>query len=270
VNAVQVAPSSAWAGGANALKVSAAAQVSTKAGVSRFIVPPECVPPQDQATLRNFVQVSRVAGDAVVDTAPSGAELVEHEDGLVSTTVVRTGDSIQALVLLPDHDAPSSVTFEVQGQLSQDEEGVITAVMPDGTRWIAAPAWAEDAAGRSVPTRYEIENGKIVQVVDHKSASFIYPIVADPYLGYRLFYRVTRDRYRNDYRYNAWPTPWGAYVSTGPIGYYVTRKYVPCPGCLARYHRRHCDPTVESRAVQGQPVELVEGSHQPPLQLVRR
>jgi hypothetical protein len=181
-----------------------------------------------------------------VDTARSGAELVKHRDGLVSTTVVRTGDSIQALVLLPNRDAPSSVRFEVQGQLSQDEESVITAVMPNGTRWIAAPAWAKDAAGRSVPTRYEIQNGKIAQVVDHKSASFTYPDRGRSLPGYRLFNQVTRDRYRNDYRYNAYPTPWGAYVSTGPIGYYVTRRY-GWPEWVSAYSAVQNKPTLKQQ-----------------------
>lgn len=175
--------------------------------------------------LLSLVKVSRTTGATVVDRARSGAELVRHPNGVVSTTVARDGDSVQALVLLQDRDAPSSVTFDVQGELSQDDEGVITATTSNGTRWIAAPAWAKDAAGRSVPTRYEIQQGKIVQVVDHRSTDFTYPIVADPYLGSRLFGTVGRNTYRGDWRYNAYPTAWGAYVSTGPIGYSITKRY---------------------------------------------
>lgn len=42
------------------------------------------------------------------------------------------------------------------------------------------PAWARDAAGRSVPTRYEINGNVLTQIVDRRAGDFAYPIVADP------------------------------------------------------------------------------------------
>lgn len=197
---------------------------STEPGTGRPL-PGNELPPVDQAALRDFVKASRTGGDAVVDTARSGAELVKHRDGSVSTTVVRTGDSVHALVQIPGRSAPSTVTFDIQGQLSQDGEGVITALRSDGNRWIVAPPWAKDAAGREVPTRYEVQNGKLAQIIDHTSQDFTYPIVADPWLGRRLFYTVRRDTYRGDYRYNAWMTPWGSASSKGAAGYIIMRNY---------------------------------------------
>lgn len=49
----------------------------------------------------------------------------------------------------------------------------------------AAP-WAKDSDGRSVPTHYEIRSNTVVQIVEHKSGDFKYPVVADPYLGVDL------------------------------------------------------------------------------------
>jgi hypothetical protein len=40
--------------------------------------------------------------------------------------------------------------------------------------------WATDAAGRSVPTHYELDGDVLVQVVEHQSGEFSYPIIADP------------------------------------------------------------------------------------------
>ncbi len=41
-----------------------------------------------------------------------------------------------------------------------------------------APAWALDASGQPVPTRYRIEGTTLVQVIDHHGAA--YPVVGDP------------------------------------------------------------------------------------------
>lgn len=46
------------------------------------------------------------------------------------------------------------------------------------------PAWAVDAAGTPVPTRYLVEGSKVTQIVDHSSTAFEYPIVADPKIYY--------------------------------------------------------------------------------------
>src|SRR5690606_35224627 len=40
--------------------------------------------------------------------------------------------------------------------------------------------WAIDAEGRQVPTRYEVDDEGVTQVVDHRAGDFAYPIVADP------------------------------------------------------------------------------------------
>lgn len=43
------------------------------------------------------------------------------------------------------------------------------------------PAWAKDAAGRSIPTHYSISGNTLTQVVEHRAVADIsYPVVADP------------------------------------------------------------------------------------------
>ncbi|WP_229054318.1 hypothetical protein [Aeromicrobium sp. Leaf350] len=59
---------------------------------------------------------------------------------------------------------------------------------------IAATPWAVDAAGRPVPTHFEINGLSLTQVVEHRSAEFAYGIVADPW-------------------WNPFSWPWGKWVS---------------------------------------------------------
>ena len=44
-----------------------------------------------------------------------------------------------------------------------------------------APAWARDADGKPVPTRYELRGSDLVQVVEHTTGNFRYPVTADPW-----------------------------------------------------------------------------------------
>lgn len=44
-----------------------------------------------------------------------------------------------------------------------------------------APAWAVDAQGVAVPTRYEIRGTELVQVVEHRTGDYSYPVTADPW-----------------------------------------------------------------------------------------
>lgn len=68
-----------------------------------------------------------------------------------------------------------------------------------------SPAWATDALGRSVPTRYELDGLTLTQVVDHSSRSVTYPIVADPWLGIDLIEKTSWDKDT----LRVFPTLWG-------------------------------------------------------------
>lgn len=43
-----------------------------------------------------------------------------------------------------------------------------------------APAWARDAAGRKIPTHFEVNGTTVSQVVEHRGVGVSYPVVADP------------------------------------------------------------------------------------------
>lgn len=53
-----------------------------------------------------------------------------------------------------------------------------------------APPWAHDAAGKAVPTHYEIDGTTLVQVVEHKGGNYSYGITADPHWGWVHIHRV--------------------------------------------------------------------------------
>ncbi|MCI2266671.1 hypothetical protein [Sediminivirga luteola] len=154
----------------------------------------------------------------VVEQSPSGAEFVEHPDGVTTVTVARSDGAVQALASFADEAASTEVIFEIAGELSWTKEGLVEVVEQSGESYTIAVPWAKDASGRDVPTHYEIRGGDLVQIVDHLSGEFDYPVVADPWLGVRLFTSFKRDRFRGDYRYSAWVTVKGAVILSGGGG----------------------------------------------------
>ena len=74
------------------------------------------------------------------------------------------------------------VTVPPGGHMSVNPDGTVTVFDADGNpvSTIDAP-WAYDANGTPVPTRYEIRDGQLVQVVDTAGIeNLLYPILADP------------------------------------------------------------------------------------------
>lgn len=80
-----------------------------------------------------------------------------------------------------------------------------------------SPPWAKDAVGTLLPTHYEIEGETLTQVVEH-AAGISYPVVADPWLGVRLFYNFYRSNWRGDYTYNGTVTAVGSAILGGGGG----------------------------------------------------
>lgn len=88
---------------------------------------------------------------------------------------------------------------------------------------IAAP-WAKDANGVDVPTHYEIDGMNLVQVVEHNTGDFAYPVVADPWVGINLFNTVKRYNYSGWYKISAALSGWGRTIHTS--------GYLGTPGIL--------------------------------------
>lgn len=57
------------------------------------------------------------------------------------------------------------------------------------------PAWATDANGNDVPTRYELNGSTLTQIVDHQSADVAYPVVADPAYSRGMIHSVIWERW---------------------------------------------------------------------------
>jgi hypothetical protein len=91
---------------------------------------------------------------------------------------------VRLVTVLPDRDAPRRYAYTFEGhQLRLGRDGSVTVF--DGAEPVATiePAWALDAAGRSVGTRYEVDGDRLVQVVDVTSSTQ-FPVVADPSVKY--------------------------------------------------------------------------------------
>lgn len=96
-----------------------------------------------------------------------------------------TSDGVQALIVVNGPQAPTTYRFPIRvggrgSTLSAGPGGTIEVRTPGTTFPVAtvAPAWARDANGSVVPTRFRIEGSTLVQIVDHHGAA--YPVTADP------------------------------------------------------------------------------------------
>jgi hypothetical protein len=78
--------------------------------------------------------------------------------------------------------APASLTVTDSGGVAvRDAAGVLVNTI--------TPAWAVDAAGRSLPSAYSVSGGVLTQHVDHRGA--VYPVVADPRVSCDLIWCTT-------------------------------------------------------------------------------
>ena len=118
----------------------------------------------------------------------------DNEDGSSTVPVLKSDGSVQITTIIDDTSAPSVYEYDLAlpdgATINIDETGFVTASTGDKFVVGVAPAWAVDATGLEVPTHYELEGTTLRQVVDHHAGDFTYPIVADPWLGTRLFDRV--------------------------------------------------------------------------------
>jgi hypothetical protein len=154
-----------------------------------------------------------VGGDVVMDSAHGYSVIpAPHRDG-----------SVQVIVVIASRSSPARYDFTIGSDVASTIQILSSgsALVLDASGNViagAAPAWAFDAKGRRVPTHYEVSGDTLVQVIEHASQDFDYPIVADPWLGLQLFDRLWRDTYNGDWRYNGDVSAWGAAVMWGIPG----------------------------------------------------
>lgn len=121
------------------------------------------------------------SGNAVyADVAPDTSLVVQRVDVTGTPQIasaVRTLITIESDAAPTRHSFPLDLPTGVSPRLLPD--GSVAAV--DGAGLVVgafATPWAVDAAGKNVATRFELVDDTLVQVVDHRGAT--YPVVADP------------------------------------------------------------------------------------------
>ena len=69
-----------------------------------------------------------------------------------------------------------------------------------------------------MPTRFEVAGTTLTQVIDHKGADFVYPIVADPWFGIDLYGQPWVTTYVGQtWKVNVVPTSWGLQYNSPAI-----------------------------------------------------
>lgn len=167
------------------------------------------------------------AQDAVkVSVSSEGVEVIDNGDGSLTVPLSHSDGSLKIVTVIETPDAPTTYAGDVElpadAVLTAVEGGALLATGQD-EKFVfgVAPAWAYDAAGVAVPTHYVIQGSTIIQVVDHGSGEYQYPISADPWLGQRLFSPMTVNRngsFNGRAVYSGRLTTWGVAVGIGPGG----------------------------------------------------
>ena len=111
--------------------------------------------------------------------------VVTFPGALSANSVVVSENGVQMLTTIANADAPTRYAYTLDlepgqhiklvddGAVVLDEDGVIQLTV--------ASAWAKDALGADIPTRYEVNGSTLTQVVEHTSVEGVaYPVVADP------------------------------------------------------------------------------------------
>lgn len=142
-----------------------------------------------------------VTDDASHADDAGGIRVYDSSDA-TKTLVAVQADQITFSTILEGKNSPTEFAYDYAnygGELRQAAEDGGVTVWQDGSPigFFLNP-WAYDADGRAVPTHYEVRGTELVQVVDHKSADFTYPIVADPTYTFpgsnQLYTRIVEDR----------------------------------------------------------------------------
>lgn len=157
-------------------------------------------------------------GDATVvsGAVPSGSAAFDHADGSSSVPLIHSDGSLQIVTVIDGASAPTVFPYELDlpaGTTTMLEaDGSI--ILTDATGAFVggvAPAWAVDANGTTVPTRYELTDSGFEQIVEHRQAGVVYPVAADPWLGINLI-----DRWRwSGGNIEVHVTPWMGAVGSG-------------------------------------------------------
>lgn len=181
---------------------------------------------------------SEKASDASVTR--DGVAVYDNNNGSLTVPLARKDGSLQINTVISSPRAPKEYPyqFELPEGTTIFTEGEILLFLKEG-KLIGglAPAWAKDAKGKNVPTRYSVRGSTVTQVVEHGS-KFTYPVVADPWLGFNLFNALEVNRngkVKGENVYSGTLSGWGIAVYSGVaqgggiagvfLGYKIIRSY---------------------------------------------
>ena len=131
--------------------------------------------------------------DAAKASVAKDGTVVYGNGSDVAVTVQATSSSVRMSTVLNGPDAPTRFAYPVTGaEVKLNASGGVdlyddvTITGDDGqpvtervVTMTAAKPWARDAAGRAVPTHYELSGNTVYQVVE-TNAKTQFPVVADP------------------------------------------------------------------------------------------
>lgn len=157
-------------------------------------------------------------------TDSSGLASWEDGNGVTFTPLVTPEGDVQINTIIPNSDAPREYAYalDIPDYTSVQEEGGSHLFLDSDDNMIAglAPAWAVDANGQPVPTHFEIEGKTVTQILDF-TESTAFPVVADPFLGKKLFKKIGTKygkyygRYTNVVTLNLSTWGWAVYTGAG-------------------------------------------------------
>lgn len=152
-----------------------------------------------------------------LSTEPDGTVVFQTKDSYSVVPLPHEDGSVQLINVLADSTAPERFEYNFSSStpvsvVLRDDMAIIEDAAGNYLGGVTTP-WAYDSLGVAVPTHFEVDGNTLVQVVDHTSKNYAYPITADPYAGQMLFQWINIDNADGDKRVNLQPTVYGRGVA---------------------------------------------------------
>lgn len=129
-----------------------------------------------------------------------GIVAFDNNNDTTTTAVLKKDSSLIIATVISSRNAPERYTYKIDGAsgsfLRAQPDGSVFLFDAAGSRILGGflPPWARDASGNNVPTKYEVSENTMTQVVDLSSPRIVLPVVADPQAGYTLLEGVWKNR----------------------------------------------------------------------------
>lgn len=128
------------------------------------------------------MQEIRSAADVAQERIKSAVERMIAQNSRI--TFEDEKDGPRALLHMEGANAPERYEFNIEGAsaLIKQTDGSVAVYDDEGNRvGVIEKPWARDSHGITVPTRLEVRESVLIQIVEHRGQRFTYPIIADPF-----------------------------------------------------------------------------------------